>query len=112
MDGHRTGVPQGPGEQNPAYRPARCASPRLLAGRIDPFGGSPARNLTSPLQVPARRTQNLLSMALIGLVFFVVQWVVPIAVVWWLVRTTNEIRQDVRALRDEVAALQDRSSTA
>src|SRR5688500_1642227 len=26
MDGHRTGVPQGPGEQNPAYRPARCAT--------------------------------------------------------------------------------------
>src|SRR5688572_9992495 len=32
MDGHPSGHPQGPGGQNPAYRPARCAFRRGPAG--------------------------------------------------------------------------------
>src|SRR4051812_20122156 len=39
MDGHRTGVPQGPGEQDPAYRSAHCTHAlgrRVLTDRSGP----------------------------------------------------------------------------
>ena len=34
MDGHRTGVPQGPGEQNPAYRPGSPSSTSLNGTKV------------------------------------------------------------------------------
>ena len=41
---------------------------------------------------------------IVPLLFMIVWWVIPIVVVWWMVRTLSEIRRDVRRIADAVEA--------